>query len=493
MNKLNKMKKIFILCFIIMITMPLVFINKIEGRVSPTENRYLVTFPKIIDNTTGKINKGFISNLREWINDNIGFREFFIKLNKEFNVNLFKQIDNNNNVIIGKDKWVFLMSDSVLADVQNTNLINKEQVEYYKNKYLEITKYFKNLGTDFAITVFPHKTNMYSEYLPDTILRINNKSLLDIMKNNFENSKDFDLNVSIDKLEEAKKSKIIYSKAYDQSHWNNYGGFIGYTEIMKQAKKYIPDIKILTEDDFNIIPFERETYLGKELFTTETDYDFKLKYSATAISDKSFFEKIGYQSKDPWKSYNYLKNSDATLPKAIVIGDSYVWMFMLNNMAESFSELVFIHQLDIDNLNKIYSIVKPDIIIGAGLDNTMLGLADYNIPLMNPTADIVLENTPAEIKRGEKYNINITVKNTTDEIWSNKRNIKLCIWQDGQDQGYRVDLPDGFQLKPNEEYTFTLRDFQAPHNNTTYLEYQMVEEGIQYFGEKIKAIIKVKE
>lgn len=489
MKKSKWINVIFILCFVIMITAPLLFINRISGKVAESENRYLASFPKIFDEATGKIDSKFPDGFKAWVNDNIGFRNLSVNLNNKVNLKCFNEI---NNTVIGKDKWVFLMNDSVLSDVQNTNLLNEEQIDFYKNRYSQITKYFKNLGTDFIITVFPHKSNMYSEYLPDTILHINKESLIDEMKNEFENNSSFDLKVPSEELRKAKESRVIYSKAYDLSHWNNYGAFIGYTQIMNQAQKYIPNLKVLTEDNFNITQFEKETVLGGSPFTKETDYDFKLKSPATAVSDKSFFDKINYKSNDPWKSYNYFVNNDKTLPKAVVVGDSYVWMFMLPDMAESFSQLVFIHQLDIGNLNKIYSEIKPDIIIGAGLDNTMLGLADYYPPLIKPTAEIVSENTPTEIRRGEKYNINITVKNTTNEVWSNKRNIKLCIWQDGVDYGYRVNFPDNFELKPNEEYTFTLQDFQAPTSNQTYLEYQMVEEGITYFGEKKRVDINVK-
>lgn len=70
--------------------------------------------------------------------------------------------------------------------------------------------------------------------------------------------------------------------------------------------------------------------------------------------------------------------------------------------------------------------------------------------------------------------------------------VRLCIYQDGKDWGYRVTLPDGVEVKPGEQYTFTLQDFQAPSNDSTYLEYQMVQETFQYFGQKQRVDITVK-
>ena len=106
-------------------------------------------------------------------------------------------------------------------------------------------------------------------------------------------------------------------------------------------------------------------------------------------------------------------------------------------------------------------------------------------------AHIISDNTPLYIKRDEKYLINITVKNDGDLIWNNANQIRLCIWQDGIDYGYRINIPEDVNINPGEEYTFVLQNFQAPPGNSTYLEYQMVQEGIAYFGDKKRVDIAV--
>jgi hypothetical protein len=112
-------------------------------------------------------------------------------------------------------------------------------------------------------------------------------------------------------------------------------------------------------------------------------------------------------------------------------------------------------------------------------------------PIQNHMAEIISQTTPPQIDRNEKYDIYITVKNTGVDSWSENRGIRLSIFQDGQDS-YRVFLPDGAEINPGDEYTFIFKDFQAPPtNNSTYLEYQMVEEGMQYFGERVGVEITV--
>lgn len=116
----------------------------------------------------------------------------------------------------------------------------------------------------------------------------------------------------------------------------------------------------------------------------------------------------------------------------------------------------------------------------------------FPIALKDPQAEIVSTTTPTEIERGQKYDVDITVKNTGTEAWSEDYAIRLCIFQNGQDFGYRIMLPDGVEVQPGEEYTFVLVSFEAPPSDSTYLEYQMVEEGIKWFGEKQRVDITVK-
>lgn len=113
----------------------------------------------------------------------------------------------------------------------------------------------------------------------------------------------------------------------------------------------------------------------------------------------------------------------------------------------------------------------------------------FNI-MRHPNAEVVNHTAPAVVSRDHSYVIDITVKNTGPEVWSERERVRLCIWQDGVDWGYRVYLPDGVEVKPGETYTFRLENFVAPPEESTYLEFQMLQEGIQYFGEKKRVDIK---
>lgn len=49
------------------------------------------------------------------------------------------------------------------------------------------------------------------------------------------------------------------------------------------------------------------------------------------------------------------------------------------------------------------------------------------------------------------------------------------------------------QVESGEEYTFLLEGFSLSEKNSTKLEFQMIKEGVTYFGEREAVEIRVAE
>lgn len=104
-------------------------------------------------------------------------------------------------------------------------------------------------------------------------------------------------------------------------------------------------------------------------------------------------------------------------------------------------------------------------------------------------AEIVSNTAPETVNHTELYKIEITVRNGGTATWTNSGNIRLCIWQDEFDYGFRVNIPDGIEVHSGEQWTFELDGFGLPEASQTKLEFQMVEEGVTYFGEREAVVI----
>ena len=484
-------KLLLVSVFLGALIVPVIGSNKLGGRISPNENRYLARFPKIYDENK-KLSPELKNGFETWLNDNLGGRQGFIRLSKQIQYSLFGELGfSGQRVIQGPNGWLFFAPDSEVPYIVNSFIPENTEKEDIRENFERIAVELKESNISLVVAMWPPKFNVYPEELPSSVVLVNSTSAAKAMDEELRNATGFSYASSFDDLMENKQNFPTYSRAVDVGHWNQYGAFFGYSALMEAVKQQYPNIKILTDDDFTITEVETELTTDWGYISKEIDLLYEPKFTRSAAEDPGFFERINYTSQDIWKSYRYFKNDDTALPNAIIVGDSYVWQFLLENMAESFSELVFIHYLDLDQVGYLSAAINPDVVILTGQGYPAIWTLSH-MAIKDFSAMVVSQDTPTTIERGETYNINIRVRNTGKLAWSEDDQIRLCIFQDGTDYGYRVNLEEGVVIEPGREYIFVLYNFGAPAGSNTYLEYQMLQEGIQYFGEKERVDIVVK-
>ncbi|MGE4214700.1 MAG: hypothetical protein AB7E42_07995, partial [Anaerotignaceae bacterium] len=230
----------------------------------------------------------------------------------------------------------------------------------------------------------------------------------------------------------------------------------------------------------------------------------KERYNSTTIVDKKaklvtegwlaekiaeFKEKLSYV-----EAYHY-ENEFAEEKKLLVIGDSmFAYWNMPQLLAENFSEYTYLFARQTEFQNKITAevidTINPDIvaleITERYIDQLGNQLNYLNLSgiLENANAEIVSCDIPKTLNENEACDIKVVVKNSGGSSWKNYKGTKLCIWLDGNDYGYRIELPPDLEVNSGEEFTFTLYDFVMPQKDNVTIEFQMLQEGVQYFGEK---------
>ena len=108
-------------------------------------------------------------------------------------------------------------------------------------------------------------------------------------------------------------------------------------------------------------------------------------------------------------------------------------------------------------------------------------------------AAIVSFKMPKSMKPGETVQIQITVKNTGRSTWTRTAGYKLGTVGDSDPfhAKTRVTLKNKVSVVPNQTYTFetTLKAPATPGNYVT--DWQMVKEGVYWFGKILKHTIRV--
>lgn len=377
---------LLVIFFAVAISVPLLFVNKTGGKISLSENRALANFPALYT-SDNKLNTDFIKEFEDWFKDNLGFRDKFVKANTLLQYKVFGKLT-KTDTMIGKNNWLYYVTPDIIKDYQHLNLPSEQQLVLWGNSLERINGYLRGKNIPFIMMLCPDKKTIYPEYYPDTILKVANVSRTDLLTEYITQYTSIDFLSPKDSLMAAKSQATVYSPRYDNAHWNNYGAFIGYLTLMDKVKKYYPEVKVLSWDDFEVTNYEREVKVYNAIPFSETDYSFKLKNESQAVETHGFLE--GLNLTESKECFTYV-NNNKKLPKALILGDSYFYLSLIPYFAESFSELTFVHSSNADKIGSLVDTFKPNIVIFESAERML----NYIMP--------VLANSPESLTSYNMY------------------------------------------------------------------------------------------
>jgi predicted MPP superfamily phosphohydrolase len=118
-----------------------------------------------------------------------------------------------------------------------------------------------------------------------------------------------------------------------------------------------------------------------------------------------------------------------------------------------------------------------------GYDSAVVEPVYKEIPKVNNAA-YVSQEVPMLIP-GDQITVSVTMKNTGNTTWSKEGGFYLGSQRPADNTIWglnRVSLDDGELVEPYQEKTFTF-DIQVPLEEGTYIfQWQMIEEGVEWFG-----------
>lgn len=258
-------------------------------------------------------------------------------------------------VLPGKDGWLFYKADTEeehpLRDYTGSNRYTEEELAQIASNLKETQDYFLNRwGVPLYIVSIPNKEILYSEYMPETVLRLHPQSregqLIDYMKGRPDISY-FSLR---DTFINAKSDPVpLYYKT--DTHWNLFGSYVGLQEIFQQV--YGNGIPA----DSSCFHLESEDHPGDLANLTGIPEQFPT--DAYYVPDPGFADPAQYH--------------DQTL---LIIGDSFGGD--LSEIAESYYRQVHYVHFKAFQVNDMAS-YQPDLVIWECVERYMDDLKDRRL------------------------------------------------------------------------------------------------------------------
>lgn len=211
------------------------------------ENRAMAAIPKPPSDRHGL--QIYVGGLEAYFNDHFGFRKCLVQWNNRFRASLFKD-NNTRDVLVGKNGWLFYTMGDAVDHYSGLLQFTPERLHDWQVLLEKRRDWLARRGIAFLFVVTPDKHTVYPEELPDWAVKVRPQTKLDqFVAYMHEHS-----TVPILDLREvecnAKKIHPTYLK--NDAHWNFFGSFVAYQELMRTLAAQLPGLEPLPLTSFTL-------------------------------------------------------------------------------------------------------------------------------------------------------------------------------------------------------------------------------------------------
>lgn len=358
----------FAICSIPVLTMPF-FDFSLD---TSSENRDKSELPDLM--TEDGFNWTYFSEVDDYLSDNFQFREILVAINANYKDIIFNT-SAEEQVILGKNNWLFY--EETVDDYTGLDTLSDMEIQHIVKTISLIDEYAQSVDCEFAFTIAANKNSIYPEYMPWYYISYSDESNAEKVIAELEEQEMLDLYTNMFELFENTE-EISYLQM--DSHWNNYGAYLGFLEMCETLNIEEINFEIVSEE----IRVDYESDLLGMLYATGEIYDEQIYYEFDT-------------------TYEYISNfksvEDLQIQTACSTGEDSIIVFrdsfgnaLIEYFARQFSEVEFSRVVP-------YSVYKA-----ADTDYMILEIVERNIPNLLASAPIM----PA-IERSQTY-----ISETTD-------------------------------------------------------------------------------
>lgn len=352
---------------LLVLLLPVLNINRVPGLISENENRKLAAFPQVF-NESGELNDGLRSGFESWFNDNIGFRDSFLRIATHIKVKLL-HISTSEKVHIGKDGWYFYRMDHNLEIASGEYPLPEEMLREIAQKQQTISDYYASQGIEYFLVLTPSKASVYPEYIGGEDYKVG-VSPCDILEHYLEEHTTVQTVNTKTANVAAKEQGKQFLKT--DTHWTHRGSYAAYQSVLNcfNEKGIVKSNPISVTFSEQQVRGEFSAMLGsKNVLPLETSSKAEWDPHAIQIQDGSWFEKMERYRKnnnDAKNEETLLFHNNAAEDKTLLIYGDSQWMLARNMpqmLAEHFRNVIRtrIWNPDIG----MDQIVRPDVVVWA--------------------------------------------------------------------------------------------------------------------------------
>ena len=237
---------LLIVAFIAAIWMPMAdMLFGLAPRPALAENRQMALFPKFGRRAADVWL--FAHKLKLYLRDNFGFRPALIQGYQLLKGRLLG-VSSSPNVLFGKEGWLIYADENAIESYRCASPYTADQLDQMQRILEGERDWLARRGIPYLVVIVPNTHTLYPEYLPDWVTRFRSESRLDQLRARMDAHSTLRILDLRRALLDAKRHMRVSFRT--DTHWNEYGAFIGYQEIMKRLAVWFPALQPEKLDDF---------------------------------------------------------------------------------------------------------------------------------------------------------------------------------------------------------------------------------------------------
>jgi len=426
MGKVLTRQCVIVLLFLLAISAPLLdMFCKIDPFPHLYENRPLTKRP-VLKPILSEM-QSFPQKYTAYFNDHFGFRNALIRANYFLRVRLLSTSP-SKEVVLGKDGWFFFAGEGEIDDYRGITRYDRQLLEKFAATLELKRRWLAARGIRYLFVVAPNKSSVYGNMLPVRLNRIREKNGMDEFVTYLKQHTVVEILDLRTAMIAAKTEKRVYLKA--DTHWNNYGAFVAYQEMMKPISGWFPGVEAMKGHAFQVADKignggDLACMVGGSEFQKE-DYAQLTPVKKGRASSLAGINDITKTSLDVW-------TPDSTLPRALVFRDSFfasVAPFIAEHF--SFSRYYWKPWSSEVAMEELVEEMNPDIVIEELVERTIK--TKYANFIENPPSYIVAESFfCGKSKWSLEDLIKISAMATNDELTAKMNGKEVGLISKGTD------------------------------------------------------------
>ena len=342
---------LFVVLFLAALVIPLALTRWESGGVSQDENRTLAQFPALTQE--GKWNSQFTAQFETWFMDHLGLRQELIAANATLQYRVFDRLLSNSNYHIGPQGDLNYADEAMFKDYAHANLRTDYWVGLIGESYVTTSDYLAEKGIPFYYIQCYDKHTIYPEQFTTAVKQLGPISKTDQVITYLKENTQVQVIDLKPALLAAKDQYEVYSNWGDPTHWSERGAYVGYLHIMEQLNATLgTELKVLAEQDYTITVEDGGKTINNVLHEEDMLEVFTIRDPQAVVQNNAVMG--AWQDRD----HTVLKNPNAGNDlKLLLLCDSYFNSYLLDDLAESFSEVWLIwadHMIDLPEILEIY-------------------------------------------------------------------------------------------------------------------------------------------